>query len=200
MTHHPCLAAGKVADVAGAPALPSWRDVEQGAPELARLGMAWLNSARVALLGALRRDGSPASAPSSPTSPRPAAHRCHGLVGEGKRLAARPALCAAQRGDRPRQRGRRAQAVWTSGKGGARTCPPRQLTRGGWPGRRKRRPCSPCTSGRQCSPTGISRMALMTIHRWSPRSGYVVASGGLLTSEWVGVMPGSSDVTCLWGA
>jgi hypothetical protein len=32
--------------------------MEAGAPELARLGMARLNSARVALLGTLRRDGS----------------------------------------------------------------------------------------------------------------------------------------------
>jgi hypothetical protein len=33
--------------------------VEPSVPELARLGIAQLNSARVALLGALRRDGSP---------------------------------------------------------------------------------------------------------------------------------------------
>jgi hypothetical protein len=45
------------------PALASWRDVELGAPELARLGMARLNSARVALLGTLRRDGSPRISP-----------------------------------------------------------------------------------------------------------------------------------------
>jgi hypothetical protein len=36
-----------------------WRDMELGAPEVARLGMARLNSARVAMLGTLRRDGSP---------------------------------------------------------------------------------------------------------------------------------------------
>jgi hypothetical protein len=46
-----------------APAPASWRDVELGAPELARLGMARLNSARVALLGTLRRDGSPRISP-----------------------------------------------------------------------------------------------------------------------------------------
>jgi hypothetical protein len=45
------------------PALASWRDLEQGAPELARLGMARLSSAGVALLGTLRRDGSPRISP-----------------------------------------------------------------------------------------------------------------------------------------
>jgi hypothetical protein len=52
--------------MAGVPALPSWRDVELGAPELARLGMARLNSARLALLGTLRRDGSPRISPIEP--------------------------------------------------------------------------------------------------------------------------------------
>jgi hypothetical protein len=52
--------------VAGVAALPSWRDVELGAPELARLGMARLNSAHVALLGTLRRDGSPRISPIEP--------------------------------------------------------------------------------------------------------------------------------------
>jgi hypothetical protein len=50
----------------GAPELPSWRDVELGAPEIARLGMARLNSARVALLGTLRRDGAPRISPIEP--------------------------------------------------------------------------------------------------------------------------------------
>jgi hypothetical protein len=49
-----------------APALLSWRDVELGAPELARLGMARLTSARVALLGTLRPDGSPRISPVEP--------------------------------------------------------------------------------------------------------------------------------------
>jgi Pyridoxamine 5'-phosphate oxidase len=52
--------------VASVPALPSWRDVELGAPELARLGMARLAAARVALLGTLRRDGSPRISPIEP--------------------------------------------------------------------------------------------------------------------------------------
>jgi hypothetical protein len=52
--------------VVGAPELPGWRDVELGAPEIAQLGMARLTSARVALLGTLRRDGSPRISPIEP--------------------------------------------------------------------------------------------------------------------------------------
>jgi hypothetical protein len=52
--------------MAAAPELPGWRDVELGAPEIAQLGMARLNSAHVALLGALRRDGSPRISPIEP--------------------------------------------------------------------------------------------------------------------------------------
>jgi hypothetical protein len=52
--------------MAAAPELPSWRDVELGAPEIAQLGMARLTSARVALLGTLRRDGSPRISPIEP--------------------------------------------------------------------------------------------------------------------------------------
>jgi hypothetical protein len=44
----------------------SWRDVEMGAPEIARLGTARLTTARVALLGTLRRDGSPRISPVEP--------------------------------------------------------------------------------------------------------------------------------------
>jgi len=40
--------------------------MELGAPEVARLGMARLNAARVALLGTLRRDGSPRISPIEP--------------------------------------------------------------------------------------------------------------------------------------
>ena len=49
-----------------APELPSWRDVELGAPEIAQPGMARLDSARVALLGTLRPDGSPRISPIEP--------------------------------------------------------------------------------------------------------------------------------------
>jgi SAM-dependent methyltransferase len=54
---------GSVANVTGVPALLSWRDVGRGAPEIARLGMARLDSAHLALLGTLRRDGSPRISP-----------------------------------------------------------------------------------------------------------------------------------------
>jgi hypothetical protein len=40
--------------------------VELGAPEIARLGMARLNAVRVAMLGTLRRDGSPRISPVAP--------------------------------------------------------------------------------------------------------------------------------------
>ena len=43
-----------------------WRELEPGAPEIARLGMARLNAARVALLGTLRVDGSPRISPVEP--------------------------------------------------------------------------------------------------------------------------------------
>ena len=49
-----------------APELPGWRDLELGAPEIAQLGLARLNSAHVALLGTLRPDGSPRISPIEP--------------------------------------------------------------------------------------------------------------------------------------
>jgi hypothetical protein len=52
--------------VTGASTLPSWRDLELGAAEIARLGMARLNSPRVALLGTLRHDASPRISPVEP--------------------------------------------------------------------------------------------------------------------------------------
>jgi hypothetical protein len=52
--------------MAGDSGVVSWRDVELGAPELVRLGIARLSSARVALLGTLRRDGSPRISPIEP--------------------------------------------------------------------------------------------------------------------------------------
>jgi hypothetical protein len=44
----------------------NWRDLEAAAPELVRLGKARLDDARVALLGTLRRDGSPRISPVEP--------------------------------------------------------------------------------------------------------------------------------------
>ena len=46
--------------------MPGWREMEAGAPEIARLGMARLDAARVAMLGTLRRDGSPRISPIEP--------------------------------------------------------------------------------------------------------------------------------------
>jgi hypothetical protein len=52
--------------VTGTAAMPGWRDVELGAPEIARQGTARLHAARLALLGTLRRDGSPRISPVEP--------------------------------------------------------------------------------------------------------------------------------------
>jgi Pyridoxamine 5'-phosphate oxidase len=47
----------------GTAGLADWRDVERGAPEIATPGEARLNAAGVAMLGTLRRDGSPRISP-----------------------------------------------------------------------------------------------------------------------------------------
>lgn len=52
--------------VTGARSLPGWRDLELGAPTIARLGMTRLTCPRVALLGTLRRDASPRISPVEP--------------------------------------------------------------------------------------------------------------------------------------
>jgi hypothetical protein len=52
--------------VTGARGLPGWRDMELGAPAIARLGMTRLTCPRVALLGTLRRDASPRISPVEP--------------------------------------------------------------------------------------------------------------------------------------
>lgn len=46
--------------------MAAWRDLEQGAPGIARLGGAWLAAKRVAMLGTLRSDGSPRISPIEP--------------------------------------------------------------------------------------------------------------------------------------
>jgi hypothetical protein len=45
---------------------PAWRDMEVGAPHIARLGMARLDATRVAMLGTVRHDGSPRISPVEP--------------------------------------------------------------------------------------------------------------------------------------
>jgi len=52
--------------VTGAVGAVAWQDLEAGAPEIARLGLARLSAARVALLGTLRRDRSPRISPVEP--------------------------------------------------------------------------------------------------------------------------------------
>ncbi len=44
----------------------SWQDLELGSPEIARLGTTRLNAAGVAMLGTVRRDGSPRISPVEP--------------------------------------------------------------------------------------------------------------------------------------
>jgi hypothetical protein len=45
---------------------PGWREMEVAAPQIARLGLARLKATRVAMLGTLRRDGSPRISPVEP--------------------------------------------------------------------------------------------------------------------------------------
>jgi len=53
--------------VTGPSGPPGWRELELGAPPIARLGMTRLSCPRVALLGTLRRDASPRISPVEPT-------------------------------------------------------------------------------------------------------------------------------------
>jgi hypothetical protein len=167
---------GTVAYVTDAPALLSWRDVELGAPELARLGMARLTSARVALLGTLRPGGSPRISPVEPylawgqlligamawsakagdlrRDPR---YVLHSVVtgpdtGEGELKLYGSAAEAS-----PDLRGAAADAwwlAWTPDKAVVFTLHIAQAAFVGW---------------------DISR-GLMTVHRWSPRAGYRTAT------------------------
>lgn len=63
----PGFAGRSAAAVTGARGAPGWRELELGAPVIARLGMARLTSPRVALLGTLRRDASPRISPVEPS-------------------------------------------------------------------------------------------------------------------------------------
>jgi hypothetical protein len=56
----------RAAAVTGARGPPGWRELELGAPTIARLGMARLTCPRVALLGTLRGDASPRISPVEP--------------------------------------------------------------------------------------------------------------------------------------
>jgi hypothetical protein len=162
--------------VTGAPALLSWRDVELGAPEIARLGMARLKSARLALLGTLRRDGSPRISPIEPylaqgqlligaltwsakagdlrRDPR---YVLHSVVtgpdsGEGELK-----LFGSAREASPDLRGAVAHAWWL-------TCSPEKAV------------VFTLHIGQALFVDWDLKRGLMTVHRWSPRSGYSVAS------------------------
>ena len=62
----PGFAGRRAAAVTGASGPPGWRELELGAPTIARLGLTRLTCPRVALLGTLRRDASPRISPVEP--------------------------------------------------------------------------------------------------------------------------------------
>ena len=160
----------------GVPALLSWRDVELSAPEIARLGMARLNSAHLALLGTLRRDGSPRISPIEPyfaqgqllvgamawsakaadlrRDPR---YVLHSVVtgpdgGEGELKLYGSAGEAGQD-----LRGEAAHAWWL-------TLAPEKAV------------VFTLHIGQAAFVDWDTKQGLMTVHRWSPQSGYGVAS------------------------
>jgi hypothetical protein len=175
-THRPGGASASVADVTGASALLSWQDVELGAPEIARLGMMRLTSARLALLGTLRRDGSPRISPIEPCLARgqlligamtwsakagdlrrDPRYVLHSVVtapdsGEGELKLFGSARPASQD-----LRGAAAPAWWL-------TCPPEAAD------------VFTLHIGQAVFVDWDTKRGLMTVHRWSPRSGYSVAS------------------------
>jgi hypothetical protein len=63
----PGFAGRRAAAVTGASGPQGWRDLELGAPTIARLGLTRLSCPRVALLGTLRRDASPRISPVEPS-------------------------------------------------------------------------------------------------------------------------------------
>src|SRR2546429_650067 len=92
-----------------------WNDLEAAAPEIAQLGKECFERARVALLGTLRRDGSPRISPVEP-------YLVHGQLLFGamswslktRDLLRDPALRSPQRDRQSRQRRRGAQALRAS--------------------------------------------------------------------------------------
>lgn len=63
----PGIAGRRAVAVTGARGTPGWRELELGAPVIARLGPARLSCPRVALLRTLRRDASPRISPVEPS-------------------------------------------------------------------------------------------------------------------------------------
>jgi hypothetical protein len=162
--------------MAGATGMLDWNEMERGAPELATLGLGRLNSARVAMLGTLRRDGSPRISPVEPClvngrllvgamtwsgkaqdlrrDPR---YTLHTVVtgpdsGEGElKLHGR----AAPAGDD--LRGAAASAWWSAS-------PPEKAT------------VFSLRIGQALFVAWDLEHAVMTIHRWTPHAGYSRAS------------------------
>lgn len=159
-----------------AAALLTWRDVERGAPELARLGVARLTSAGVALLGTLRPGGSPRISPVEPYIAR-GQLLIGAIAWSGKaadlrrdsRYVLHSAVTGADTGEgelklygsaaqaSPDLRGAAADAwwlAWTPDKAVVFTLRIAHAAFVGW---------------------DIDR-GLMTVHRWSQRTGYSVAT------------------------
>ena len=162
--------------MATVPPPPSWRDVELGAPELSRLGLNRLNSARVALLGTLRRDGSPRISPVEPYIAkgqlligamawsakasdlrRDQRYALHSAItgpdtGEGELKLTGPAVEAGQD-----LRASAADAWWLA------QAPEKAVV-------------FALHIGQAVFIDWDINRGLMTVHRWSPASGYAVAS------------------------
>jgi hypothetical protein len=162
--------------VTGAAAMPGWRDVELGAPEIARQGMARLNAARLALLGTLRRDGSPRISPIEP------------FIAGGQLLIG-AMTWSAKAGDLRRDPRYVLHSVVTgpdSGEGelklhgtaGEAGQDLRAAAAGAWWLARAPEKAAVFTLhiGQAVFVSWDTERGLMTVHRWSPGSGYAVAS------------------------
>lgn len=149
-----------------------WHDLERGAPEIARLGAARLNASRVAMLGTLRRDGSPRI---SPIEPCLTAGRL--LVG----AMTRSAKAADLRRD-PRYV---LQSIVTSPDSGEGELKLHGLAAGAGPGLRGQA-AGAWWSAYPAAKAAVFALGIaealfvawdlergeMTVHRWSPRDGY----------------------------
>jgi len=171
----PGAADRRAAAVTGAGGLPGWRELELGAPVIARLGLTRLSCPRVALLGTLRRDASPRI---SPVEPAIAAGQL--LIG----AMAWSGKAADLRRD-PRYVLHSAVTDPDSGEGElklsgsaaeARHHHHRGTTEAWWSASPPDKAVVFCLGIEQAVfvEWDIGH-ALMTVHRWSPRSGYTQA-------------------------
>jgi Pyridoxamine 5'-phosphate oxidase len=165
-----------LANVTGVPALLDWQDVELGAPEIARLGRTRLDSAHVALLGTLRRDGSPRISPIEP-------HFAHGQLLIGAMA------WSAKTGDLRRDPRYVLHSVVTDpdsqegelklyGSAGEAGQHLRDTTAHAWwlTWEREKAVVFTLHIGQAVFVDWDIKHGLMTVHRWSSRSGYSVAS------------------------